>query len=330
MHICVLAKRDPYTDAFLDRFPGMTSDHITRWIPGEPPPDTGAEVLLSMTEVSRAMLESLPNLALVQTVSTGYEGVDIDSATELGIWVSYAPSFETGNADSVAEHAIMLMLGVSRQIHVAQAYLRNHRLARPINDLALKGKSVCIIGLGAIGMRLATLLRPFGVELRAVDRRPERAPADIPTRPFADLLASVSDADYVVLCVRADRQNQHLIDKEVLATMRSGSILINIARGSLVDEVALVFALRSGHLAGAGLDVLEREPADPSNPLLALPNAFVTPHLAGFTDLNFTGTVAYMAKVVEQFRAGERISSLINAPLMPRRALVADGLSVLP
>lgn len=143
-----------------------------------------------------------------------------------------------------------------------------------------------------------------GVEAFPVERR-------------ADALGA---ADAVVLCVRGSQQNRHLVDAGFLKEMKKGSTLVNIARGSLVDEAALLEALRSGHLGAAGLDVQEKEPVDPANPLLTMPTVFLTPHVAGFTDYTLEGTAKYLAKVVGWVREGRRFASLLNQPEKPRLA----------
>jgi phosphoglycerate dehydrogenase-like enzyme len=278
-------------------------------------------VLLSIGEVRREQLAGQPKLAFIQTASAGYESVDIDAATELGIWVSYAPSDVTGNATSVAEFALLLLLGASRHLGEAVESLRNDAVKLPRLNLALKGKTVCIVGLGSIGRQLVDRLRPFGVRIIATDEHPELAPGDITAFPANQLETAVANADYVVVCVRASRENENLINGSMLRAMKHGAILVNIARGMLIDETALFAAVKDGQISAAGLDVLRKEPPDPKNPLMELSQILITPHIAGFTDLTLSGTVNYIVQVIEDFAAGKKPKSILNAPEKPRRAL---------
>lgn len=154
-----------------------------------------------------------------------------------------------------------------------------------------------------------------------MDWHPLQAPKEIPTRSLAELKEAVAEADFVVLSIRGSKENKHMIDAGVLAAMKKGAALVNIARGSLTDEKALYDAVKSGHIRGAGLDVLEQEPVQANNPLLALPQVFVTPHVAGQTDLTIEGTAGYVAEVIGKLKAGQKMTSLLNEPKTPRRVL---------
>jgi phosphoglycerate dehydrogenase-like enzyme len=289
-----------------------------KWVPGTPPPATDAQALLALGSVTGELMDKLPELALIQTLSDGYEGVDVDAASKRGIRVSYAPGDVTGNADSVAEYAVLLMLAAARRLSTALAAIRDRGIRVPAHGRALIGTKVCIVGLGSIGTKIAHRLLTFGVQLSGVDTFPAHAPKSIATTAPAHLKEAVADADFVVLAVRATAENTHMIDAGVMAAMKKGACLINIARGSLVDEKALYSAIKSGHLGGAGLDVEEHEPIPPDDPLLTLPEVFITPHQAGLTELNIHGTAEYIAEVLARLEAGEPIESQLNHPQSPR------------
>ena len=274
------------------------------------------EVLLAMGPVKREQMEAMKALKLIQTLSDGYDAVDVEGATELGIYVSYSPGDETGNADSVAEYAVMMMLAAGRRVGEAVAAMREGKASRKVAP-SLAGKTVLIAGLGDIGTKVAARLRPFEVMLRGVDREPQYAPKDVPTRPLEELKGALGEADYVVICLRGSDSNEHLFDADMLNTMKEGAALVNIARGSIVDGKALAAAVKSGRIV-AGIDVVEDEPVKPGNPLLHAPGVFLTPHLAGFTDLTMEGTAVYVAEVVRKFRNGEKITSVLNEPEKPR------------
>ena len=299
----------------------LVEDTLIQWQPGGAPPAPDIEVLLALGLVSRSLMEALPNLTFVQILSDGYEGVDMDAATELGIRVSNSPGDITKNADSVAEYTVLLMLATARHLSVALASVHDPSIVKPGRGGSLMGANVCIVGIGSIGAKIAHRLLAFGAHVTAVDRSPTRAPKFIPTSPLDDLKKAVSDADFVVLSVRATRENTHMIDADVMSSMKKGAILINIARGSLVDEEALCHAIKSGHLGGAGLDVEEHEPVPLDDPLLTLPQVFITPHEAGLTDLNVRGTVEYALNVLANIKANQPIDSQLNNPL-PRRVSV--------
>ena len=302
----------------------LSSHEILSWIAGEPAPSNDLDILVANSSVQREQLLDQPKLALIQTATTGYETVDIDAATSMGIWVSYAPSDTTGNATSVAEFAILLILGAARQIgkvieslHDGQAYpMRVHP--------ALNGKTVCIVGLGSIGRQIVDRLRPFGVLILATDEHPENAPKDVTAFPPDKLDVAVADADFVVICARASKENEGLISTSVLRGMKRGAILVNVARGLLIDEHSLLSALEDGQLAAAGLDVVRSEPLSLTNPLLKLSQVLLTPHVAAFTDLMLAGTVDYICQAVGEFESGRASKSILNAPLHPRHLLAAD------
>jgi phosphoglycerate dehydrogenase-like enzyme len=173
---------------------------------------------------------------------------------------------------------------------------------------------VCIVGLGSIGEQLVERLRPFGVKIVATDEHPEHAPADVTAYSADQMNIAVAHADFVVICVRASKENENLINASVLGAMKRGAVLVNIARGTLIDEVALVAAVKDGQISAAGLDVLKSEPLDPNNLLLKLPQVLVTPHIAGSTDLMLNGTANYVSVVIKEFAAGKKSKSILNSP----------------
>ena len=271
--------------------------------------------------VTRELLESLPELELVHVLTAGYDTVDVDTAAKLGVWVSYSPADVTGNADSVAEFAVLLVLAAARQLRTSLASMQDADVAKPANPPTLLQKTVCLVGPGRIGEKIAARLLPFGVRLTAVARTPLHAPKGIPTRPMSELKQAVAEADFVVLAVPATKKTENLIDAGVIGAMKRGAVLVNIARGSLVDEKALYDAIKSGHLRGAGLDVLRHEPVRADEPLLELPQVFLTPHVAGQTDLMLEGTAEYVVRVLGRLMTGRAIESLLNRPKEPRRVL---------
>jgi phosphoglycerate dehydrogenase-like enzyme len=284
-------------------------------------PALDIRVVLALGALARAQLEPLSQLELVQTVSAGFESIDVDAASEMGIWVSNAPAGLTGNAASVAEFAVMLLIGASRHLVAALRSNIDQATASSTSHQALSGKTVCIVGLGSIGRHLVERLRPFGVTLIATNGDLALPPAGVTVYLANELKRAIAPADYVVICVPGSHENENLINASVLDAMKPGAILVNVARGNVVDEDALCSALRSGRISAVGLDVLRTEPAKSDNPLLGFAQALITPHIAGDTDLTLSGTLSYIAKVVEQWDAGTKPVSLINQPHKPRKLL---------
>ncbi len=323
MKIAFLHKDNDFTAELLRELKSRNNQHeIASWIIGEPAPANDFEFLITLGKVGPDELQGQSKLAFIQTASTGYEAVDQDAATEQGIWVSFAPSDVTGNATSVAEFAVLLMLGAAR--HLNQFLQPARQGSGTISHIqpALSGKTVCVVGLGAIGEQLIDRLRPFDMKIVATDEHPEHAPKDVTAYPAGQLSQALAGADFVVICVRASKENENLIDAAAFAAMKRGVILINIARGTLIDEAALLVAVQSGQVAAAGLDVLQVEPPEAGNPLMAYPQILITPHIAGFTDLMLRGTVSYLGEVIAEVEAGRKPKSVLNNPEAPRVALI--------
>jgi len=302
-------------------------DQISSWQPGEKAPSTDLEVIVAFGKVDSKDIEVQTGLGLIQMASAGYEGVDVGAATKAGVWVGSAPTTKTGNGESVAELAVLLMLAVSRRLNEEQAVTQGHTqvFAKLEVNRTLFGKTACIVGLGGIGDLLIERLRGFGMILTGVDDHPEHAPTGVKGYGHDDLKLAAEDADYLVLAIPGTKDNEDLIDGSVLAAMKKNAVLVNVGRGTLVDESALLAAVKSGHLYGAGLDVVKDEPVSEGNPLLTEPRIFVTPHIAGSTDLMLDGTVAYLGEVLAEFRQGIRSVGIVNEPMNPRVPLRRDS-----
>jgi phosphoglycerate dehydrogenase-like enzyme len=251
--------------------------------------------------------DHLKNIRLIQVLSAGYDGIDIERLRKLGI-----PLCNNGGANSyaVAEHAIMLMLAACRQLPELEQLMRagkwkSNRFGEE-EEHEIAGKTIGIIGLGMIGKTLARRLAGFEVNLLYTDPvRPspeEAARLNVAYREFDDLLR---ESDIVTLHAPADRTTYRMICERTLALMKRDAILINCARGELVDEAALYTALKDGRIAAAGLDTFDPEPPRPDNPLLKLPNVVLTPHAAGPTWESWPKRWANSYANVERVARGE-------------------------
>lgn len=222
---------------------------------------------------------------LIQLLSAGFDGLDLDQARRAGVPVATNGG---ANAVAVAEHAVLLMLAVYRRLLPLASLVRDGEwVAATRADLELhelEGRTVGLLGLGQIGRAVAQRVRAFGCRVRYYDlvrRLPEEEAAlEVEYAPLGDLLRS---ADVLSVHVPLTPQTRGLIGRAELEQLQPTAVLINTARGGIVDEAALVEALRTGRLLGAGLDTFEQEPLPPDHPLRTLPNVVATPHVAGPT-----------------------------------------------
>lgn len=265
----------------------------------------GAEVVVSNKVVlSREALASTDTLRLICVAATGTNNVDLDAAHERGITVTNVRAYGTA---SVVQHVFTLMLSLQRRIPAYQQAIQQGRwqqskffclLDYPIEELG--GKVLGIIGYGELGQAVAKTAACFDMQVRVArrdteDTRPDRV-------PLADLLA---EADVLSLHCPLTAENRGLIGEAQLKRMKSSAILINAARGGLVDEAALATALRQGWIAGAGIDVLEIEPPDGSSPLLGdVPNLILTPHIAWASRAARQRLLDQLVNIIRGYRQG--------------------------
>jgi phosphoglycerate dehydrogenase-like enzyme len=308
-------------------------DELFAWQPGEKAPSTELEVIIAFGKVDSKDIEAQPKLGLLQMASAGYERVDVDAATKAGVWVGTAPTTKTGNGESVAEVAVLLMLAASRRLNEELAFTHGSAQGQPETwggSRALFGKIACIVGLGGIGDLLIERLQGFGMILTGVDDHPEHAPDGVKGYRRDELEVAAAEADYLVLAIPGSTENENMIDGTVLAEMKKNAVLVNVGRGTLVDEPALLAAVKSGCLFGAGLDVVKDEPVSEGNRLLMEPRIFVTPHIAGSTDLMLDGTVKYLGEVLASYRKGLQSEEFVNEPRKPRVPLRAPASESIP
>lgn len=260
------------------------------------------------------------SFGLVHQFGVGLENVDVATATERGVLVARVPGDASGNADSCAELAVLLLLALTRRFDESRAIVAERRWPeRPVGR-SLLDATVLIVGLGAIGVALARRLAPFGPRLLGVRARPELgAPAEVKLVAGPDRLAQLlAQADAVVCCAELNAGSAGLFGAAQFAAMKPGALFVNVARGKLVDEAAMLSALESGQLGGAGLDVFAREPADPQNPLLRHPNVIATPHVGWHTGFMFRKTGEVFAANLLRYARAERPLWTVNTPAFHR------------
>lgn len=230
------------------------------------------------SRVSRSLLAQLPNLKVVSVFGVGYDGVDTEAARERGVCVTHTPDVLS---DDVADLAIGLMLSIARRIPQADQHVRAGRWPSGPMPLGRKvtGARLGIVGLGRIGKAIARRAQAFDMSI-AYTARSEKPESGYLYYPSPKALAAA--VDFLVVITPGGAGTRHLINAEVLSALGPNGFLINVARGSVVDESALVHALQSGLIAGAALDVFENEPNVPAE-LWSLGNVVLTPHMASAT-----------------------------------------------
>ena len=255
----------------------------------------------------------LPKLEIVCAVGGGYEAIDLDTAQRRGIAVAHCPD---GNASAVADSAIMLLLAATRHLLQADRFVRaggwqeQWRVETP----AITGKRLGILGLGNIGRRIAQ--RAAGGFNMAIGYHNRTAVADSPYRYFANITELATWADFLVAAAPGGAATRHLINAEVLAALGPQGYLVNVGRGTVVDTLALIEALRSKRIGGAGLDVLEGEPSVPPllPELLQCDNVVVTPHVAGRAPESRTAATASILANLHAHFAGKPLPFPVSRP----------------
>lgn len=257
------------------------------------------------------LLARCPDLLCVSSSGAGYDTVDVADCTAAGVLVVNQAG---ANAPSVAEHTLGLMLGVSRRMLESDRRMRRETgfSREDVMGHEIRGKTLGLVGIGHIGRRVAALGRAFGMDIIATD--PFLSPEEIASRgaravSFDQL---IGQADFVSLHCPRDASTLKLMNAATYGRMKKGAIFISTARGGIHDEAALVEALRSGHLAGAGLDVWDQEPPPLDHPLLAMDNVFATFHTAGVTHEARRNVASMAAEQIAGLLAGERPPRLIN------------------
>ncbi|UXA19710.1 phosphoglycerate dehydrogenase [Mycobacterium sp. SMC-4] len=271
--------------------------------------DADALLVRSATTVDAEVLAAAPKLKIVARAGVGLDNVDVDAATARGVLVVNAP---TSNIHSAAEHALALLLAAARQIPAADATLREHTWKRSsFLGTEIFGKTVGVVGLGRIGQLVAQRLAAFGAHVTAYDPYVSHARAGqlgIELLPLDELLER---ADFISVHLPKTKETAGLIGKEALAKTKPGVIIVNAARGGLIDEQALADAIVAGHVRGAGLDVFATEPCTDS-PLFELPQVVVTPHLGASTAEAQDRAGTDVAASVKLALAGDFVPDAVN------------------
>jgi phosphoglycerate dehydrogenase-like enzyme len=267
------------------------------------------------TRVTAGSLEGVERLALIARHGVGLDMVDLDACTDRGVAVTITPD---GIRHPMGSAAVALILAISHRLVERNTAFHAGRW----NDgrfgvigFGLTGRTLGVIGFGSIGREVVRLLEPWRMRVLVSTPRPP----DVPAVSAVELDELLSEADVVVVACPLKPETYHLLDARRLGLMKPTAVLVNVARGAIVDQTALVEALRHGRLAGAGLDVFEQEPVSPGDPLFGLPNVVAAPHSLGYTDQLFRGCVESACRAILAVRDGQVPAHVANPAVLERR-----------
>jgi D-3-phosphoglycerate dehydrogenase len=264
--------------------------------------------------LTRRVLENLPKCKVISRYGVGLDPVDIKAATDLGIIVANVPDY---CMDEVSNQTISMLLGLIRKITFFDQKVKSgqwdFRQGRPL--YRLKGKTMGLVGSGRIGLVLAKKIAAFDVKVIAFDPYLEKAPEGIELTDFDTVL---KESDFISIHCPLNDSTRHLIGEKAFKKMEKKPLLINTSRGPIIDEKALIQALRQGLISGAGLDVLEKEPPDSQSPLLKMENVILSPHIGFYSEESISELKRRTAKNVADVLTGRWPKSVVNQEVKGR------------
>jgi D-3-phosphoglycerate dehydrogenase len=276
--------------------------------------DVRGVMVRNMTLVDREFLERAPVLRVIGRIGVGMDNLDLRAISDRGIVVCYPPE---ENAVSVAEHVFAMLLAHSRKLLSAERSAREGRWDRSSHiGFELAGRTMGILGLGRIGFRVAVRARAFGMRVLAYDpyMAEQHAAVTETGTELAPLQRVLREADVVTCHLPLTEETRRLLNADRLALMKPTAVLINTSRGGVIDEGALIAALKAGALGAALLDVREKEPPD-LGPLNELPNVLLTPHIASWTHESLHRVISTVAADVDRVLSGQPALSYVNFPI---------------
>jgi D-3-phosphoglycerate dehydrogenase len=276
-------------------------------------------VVTALQPYNKRVIQNLQKCRLISVIGIGYEGVDVAAATERGILVANVPGY---CVDEVSDHAMALLLACNRKILKLDKAVREGRwdsLEKPyirFNIMSplyrLRGQTLGIIGLGRIGRALVPKAKAFGLNILAYDPFvPPSVGSELGVK-MVNLEELLRKSDFVSLHAALTPDNRHILGLEQLIMMKPTAYLINTARGGLVDEEALIIALKQGYIAGAALDVTDPEPPNPDSPLLKMDNVIITPHTAFYSELSTQDLIKGIEENIFSVLRGQEPPGLVN------------------
>lgn len=283
-------------------------------------------VIPFMIPMTDELLNRAKELCMIMQFGIGLECVDIPAATSRGIYVCNIPDSQScGNAQSCAEQALYLAFSVLRNQSQLDHSLRNGIIGYPTGRTLYKSTAL-IYGYGGIGQQLSKRLSAFDARVYAVTRTLPDLGQSLPCQDYLDVLERTDmyktlarDADIVFICCSQNASNIGLVDKEFIAALKPGAVIINVARGELFNYPDVLDALRSGHLSGVGIDVYHTEPFPvPADEFMSHPGVICTPHVAGVTHISYRNMAKLTAENVRRIVAGVEPAGAVNASHLQR------------
>jgi len=288
--------------------------------------DVDGILCLLTDRIDADLIDLAPNLKVVSSMSVGYDHIDVEAATKKGVYVTFTPGVLT---EATADFTWALLMAVSRRVIEADRYLRAGKWKiqwSPTHFLGsdLTGKTLGIIGLGRIGEAIAQRARGFNMNVLYFGRtRAEQEKEQRLNIEFVPLERLLRESDFVTVHVPITDETKHLINEERLRQMKPTAYLVNTSRGPVIDQAVLTRALRERWIAGAGLDVFEKEPIDPNDPLINLENVVLTPHIASATTEARSKMAEVAAKNLISVLEGTPPQFLVNQEVLKVRPLSA-------
>ena len=271
--------------------------------------------------LTRRVLENLPKCKVVARYGVGVDSVDLRAATDLGIVVANVPDY---CMDEVANQTIAMLLTLIRKTAFFDKKVKSRQwdfhLGIPI--YRTKGKTLGLIGCGKIGLEVAKRISAFGVRVIVFDPYLEKTPAGVELR---DLGTVLRDSDFISIHCPLNDATRHLIGEQAFKKMKKKPLLINTSRGPIIEEKALIQALKEGDISGAGLDVLEKEPPDPQNPLLKMDNVILSPHSSFYSEESISELKRRTAKNVSDVLMGRWPGSVVNHEVKGKTRVPLSG-----
>ncbi|MGA9388167.1 MAG: 2-hydroxyacid dehydrogenase [Candidatus Bathyarchaeia archaeon] len=243
--------------------------------------ETADVVIVGWSDLTQDIIQSCKKLRMVSIWATTCHYADVKAAAEKGIVVTHVPSYAT---EAVAEHTFALLLAVIRKLSAADKHVRKGGFDwRPFGGVELQRKTLGIIGTGSIGCRVAEIAKAFNMRILAYDKYPNVKRAEEIGMKYVDLYTLLKESDVITLHVTLTSETERLIGRKEVETMKKGIVIINTSQGKVIDEKALIDALKSGKISFAGLDVFAEEPPAKDNPLFKLDNTMLSPHVGFHT-----------------------------------------------
>ena len=305
---------DSHVEILRSRFPDITFTHTS-----DETEATNAAVTADVIFTSRMSPSTLRNASRLRWIQSSASSVSTLPLNELAAGQIVVTNTRTLQGPPIAEHVMGGLLVLARRYNLTLAAQREARwiqnqMAGDATPWCLEGKAMTILGMGSIGQETASRARAFGMKIKAVRRRPGQ-----PKPPFVDkvygpdqLPAALHGCDVLVIAAPFLASTDRLIGDTEISLMNRRALLVNVARGKIVDEAAMISALKSGQLGGAVLDVFDREPLDPASPLWTLPNVVITPHVASLRPNHWDDVIELFSDNLRRFMQGEPLRNLVD------------------